>query len=276
MDVIDHFEVRHPRLDRSFHFSADGLDTVGNTVRDNGLAAYEAPVTDIIIEILRNSPGLFLDVGANTGLYTLAAAAVGPVTRVVAFEPLDSIRQLLQRNLALNPDLTSRITVEPVGLSNANGSFSFYETINDYGFISTSSSLEQRHAAQIGDSYVEREIKTRTLDDFGDTLGNTPISFMKVDVEGHEHAVITGGRRFIKKHRPIFSLEILSLAETGAIDSLLVEADYFAFAMSPDGLRQCEKATFFADAWNHLLVPSEKLAQVFTLCRRLSLAIELA
>ncbi|MFB9048164.1 FkbM family methyltransferase [Sphingobium indicum] len=274
--MVDHFEVNHSRLDDHFLFSCSGdLDTVGNTVRSQGLSSYEASFTNIFIEIAKDMPGVILDVGANTGIFTLAAVAANRSTRVIAFEPLESVRDLLKINVGLNPELAQRVAIEPVGLSNVCGSFNFYETINDCGFISTSSSLEQRHAEAVGGSYVERTIRTITLDEFGDTLGNFNVTFMKIDIEGHEHALITGGRRFISKHRPIFTLEILGDSTTESIDNLLLEGNYFSFAMAPGLLRQCDRMRFFPDAWNHLLVPAEKLSYIFTLCRRLGLQIEL-
>lgn len=276
MPLEDHFDVHHSRLVNPFRFGiSSDLDTVGNTVRSQGLAAYEAPVTDIVIELIRADPGVFLDVGANTGLYTLAAVAAHHSVTAIAFEPLESVRDLLKSNVELNPELASRISIEPVGLSNETGSFLFYETINDLGFVSTSSSLEQHHVQAVGGEHVERKIRTTTLDDFAKTLGEKTISLMKMDVEGHEHAVISGGRQTLAKHRPILTVELLGNAETGPIDDLLVRDNYFTFAMAPGELRQRDRMMFFADAWNHLLVPAEKMGRVFALCRKLGLRLDL-
>jgi FkbM family methyltransferase len=271
----DCFDVHHSGLEGAFQFSSsNNLDTVGVTVREQGLAAYEAPVTDILIELVKVSSGVILDVGANTGLYTLAAAAAGPAIQVIAFEPLAPVRGLLQRNVSLNPDLESRITIEPVGLSSEAGSFSFYETINNRGYVSTSSSFEPQHVEIVGGEFVEHVIRTVTLDDFALSLGGRRVSFMKIDVEGHEHAVITGGRRFLAEHRPIFTVEILSNSEKGPIDKFLIEEDYLAFAMAPGVLRQRDHMMFFSDAWNHLLVPAEKQDQIVALSRKLGIHVE--
>lgn len=277
MPLADHFDVRHPRLADPFRFSSPGdLDIVANSVRTEGLASYEAPVIDILIELTRADPGVFLDVGANTGIYTLAVAAAEHSARVIAFEPLESVRDLLRRNVGLNPVLASRITIEPVGLSNETGSFRFYETINDQGFVSTSSSLDIQHVQVVGGEHVERTIRTTTLDDFADALGEKTISLMKIDVEGHEHAVISGGRQTLARHRPILTVEFLGSAESGPIDDLLVRDNYLAFAMAPGELRQRERMMFFEDAWNHLLVPAEKIGQVFAVCRRLGLRLDVS
>lgn len=275
MQSADCFNVHHSGLESAFQFSSsDNLDTVGITVREQGLAFYEAPVTDILIELVRASSGMILDVGANTGLYTLTAAAAGPMTQVIAFEPLAPVRDLLQRNISLNPDLKARITIEPVGLSSQAGSFSFYETINNRGYVSTSSSFEPQHVEVVGDEYIEHIIRTVTLDDFAQGLGGQRVSFMKIDVEGHEHAVIAGGRQFLADHRPIFTIEVLRNSEKGPIDKFLIEADYLAFAMAPGVLRQRDHMMFFSDAWNHLLVPAEKRDQIVAISRKLGLQME--
>lgn len=271
----DQFEVHHPGLESSFTFSSGGgLDTIAQTIRQFGLAAYENPTTDIIMALARSASGLVLDVGANTGLFSLIAAAANPLLGVCAFEPLDSVRALLEANLALNPGLASRIAIEPYGLSSATGTFSFFETINDQGLITTSSTLELDHAQRVG-SYTEHTIATKTLDTWAETLGPSAVSLVKIDVEGHEHAVIDGGRRFLGAHRPFLTLEVLKPAETGSLNRLLVESAYLAFAMAPGVLRQCETIRFHPDAWNHLLCPGEKASRVLSLCRQLGLRIEL-
>lgn len=271
----DVFDLQHPGLADPFRFSTSSdLDTVGISVKEHGLAAYETPVPDILIELIKSAPGLFIDVGANTGLYTLAAAAADRSVEVIAFEPLEPVRDLLRRNVELNRRLAKRITIEPVGLSNETGTSLFYETINNLGFISTSSSLDVHHVKEVGDELVEREIRTRTLDDFARTLGDKVISYMKVDVEGHEHAVITGGAKVLAEHRPVFTVEVLGPAEKGPIDDFLAREGYVAFAMAPGELRQRDSMTFFGDAWNHLLVPNEKTGLVLDLSRKLGLRVE--
>lgn len=272
----DKFNVSHRDLNYDINLcSSNNMDTVFNTVRDHGIDKYEEPFTNIIIEILKINPGIFMDVGANTGLYSLIAAAVDESIEVLAFEPLDSVRELLDININLNPHLASRIKVEPFALSQKKGTFQFYETINKFEFISTSSSLEKRHAAEVGDSYVERKIKTCKLNDYLKKVGEAPISFIKIDVEGHEHAVISGGRKFFAEKRPIFSVEILANSEKETINNFVKEENYLTFSMNRKSLRQCSKVEFFSDAWNHLVVPAEKINQIFQLCRALDLRIDI-
>jgi len=77
----------------------------------------------VFARLAQQASGLALDIGANTGVFELLAAAANPQLRVCAFEPLESVRELLYENLARNPDLAPRIAVEPFALSRADGSF---------------------------------------------------------------------------------------------------------------------------------------------------------
>jgi FkbM family methyltransferase len=118
-----------------------------------------------------------LDIGANTGVFTLLAAAANPTSRVYAFEPLGTVRELnMWANIALNPGLASRIVVEPFAPSRVNGSFPFFETINDRGFVPTTSSFELELAQQVGE-YREWTITTRTLDAWSETIGRAALQW---------------------------------------------------------------------------------------------------
>jgi FkbM family methyltransferase len=265
-----------PRGPIRFAFTSGGdRDYIASLVRANGLASYEVPTPAIFAGLIGETPDLVLDIGANTGIFTLLAAAASAVVRVCAFEPLETARELLHANIACNPDMATRIAVESFALSRVRATVPFFETINDHGLVSTSSSLERSHAAQVG-AHLQREITVETLDDWADASGQRPIQLVKIDVEGHEHAVIEGGRRTIGRHRPIMIVEILGSADFIALNRILAADDYRDFALSSGALRECSKIRFHPDAWNHLLCPFEKTALVASLCRRLDLHLEVA
>jgi FkbM family methyltransferase len=257
-----------------FTFTTGGdRDHIAHWVCANGLQNYEAPTPDVIVGLISDSPDLVLDIGASSGIYTLLVAAANDVARVCAFEPLQAARELLKANIVCNPDLVARITVEPVALSGARGTVPFFETINDQGLLSTSSSLEFGHACQVG-PHIRYDIETETLDDWSDGSGQRPVQLMKIDVEGHEHAVIEGGRRTLARHRPIIIAEVLGAANFVSLSQLQTEHGYRDFTMSPGGVRARPDIRFHPDSWNHLLCPLEKIDLVAALCQRLSLDFE--
>jgi FkbM family methyltransferase len=251
------------------------LDFIACLVSANGLAKYEEPTPAVFVGLVQAVTGSVLDVGANTGLFALLAAAANPVVRVFAFEPLATVREVLQANIASNPRLATRIAIEPIGLSRTDGKFPFFETVNDQGFISTSSSLEFDHAQRVGGEPFERTIVTQTLDHWASTMENSSIGVIKIDVEGHEHAVIQGGRYTISRHRPFIIVEVLGPSEVIPINDILVNERYLDFALAPGVLRYCQEVRFHSDGWNHLLCPAEKASQILSLCRQLALRMEI-
>jgi FkbM family methyltransferase len=272
------FEITIRSADGSTRFvfgNRDNQDHIASFIRANGLASYEAPTPAVFVHLAQQVAGLALDVGANTGIFALLAAAANPQLRVCAFEPLESVQELLHENLAHNPDLAPRVAVEPFALSNVNGSFPFFETINDQGLITTSSSLELEHAQQVGD-FRSSCVITRTLDAWAETLGPAAIELVKIDVEGHEDAVIEGGRKTIDRHRPFIIVEILGPCRVEAFDRMLIESDYLDIALAPGALRHCLRVRFHGDAWNHFLCPAEKAQRILALCRELDLRLEFA
>ncbi len=250
-------------------------DHIANQVRDRGLAAYEAGMPCLVASLLAGERGFVLDVGANTGLFSLLAAAASPAVKVCAFEPLASIREILEANLAINPALANRVSVHPIGLSETAGTFEFYETVNRFGLLPTSSSLEIDHVVRIGD-YRTHHISTDTLDHWAQRLGQGHISFIKIDVEGHEHAVLNGGRNTILHHRPFLTIEVLSPTPVNLIQNILVECDYLDFVIVDGCLRYCDQIRHHGDGWNHLLCPAEQAARILHTCQELGLRLEIA
>jgi FkbM family methyltransferase len=250
------------------------LDYIAGLVRQHGLSSYEAPMPDLVAWLVRMLGGYMLDVGANTGLFTLLAAAANPTIKVCAFEPLGSVCELLRANLALNQRLASRINVYQIGLSNVAGTFDFYETINDIGLVTTSSSLEIEHAQHVG-TYRKQVITTETMDGWAARLDGGRISIVKIDVEGHEYAVIEGAKETIARNRPFITIEVLGESRVDRINELLFEKNYLDFVITPTALRHCLSIRHHSDGWNHLLCPSDQVAFILQGCRELNLGIEL-
>ncbi len=277
-------ELPCPAASVAFAFKArGGLDYIAGRVLQAGLAAYETPTPAVIAALARGAPGAVLDVGANTGLFSLLAAAAAtaagdaPGTEIHAFEPLMHIRQALLANVEENPRLAPGIRVHGVALSDRTGAAAFYETINNRGLLTTSSSLEASHVRMIGGECHRREVPTVRLDDWsGENLGGLRIKLMKIDVEAHEPAVLAGGMRTIAAHRPMIVLEVLPGSDHGALDRFRDELRYVDFAMTPAALRQSLGFRYHPGGDNHLLCPEERCHEALRLARESGLAIEFA
>jgi FkbM family methyltransferase len=139
---------------------------------DMGFALHFLRATDLLV-----------DIGANVGSYTvLAAGAAG--ARVVAVEPVPSTFHALRANCRLNK-LDDRVTLLNAGVGNAAMKSWF-----------TSGLDPENHALAPGDPLGSAvEVDVVTLDSLATDIKPT---FIKIDVEGFESAVLAGGSRTMR------------------------------------------------------------------------------
>jgi FkbM family methyltransferase len=159
-------------------------------------------------------PGrLSVDVGANHGVYAVVMARHAP--RVLAVEPNPRLARLLRRGLPAN------CTVLACALSEAPGVAELRVPIVDGREDSYLASLSER-ADRPSHRY---RVELRTLDD----CVREPVGLLKIDVEGHEIAVLRGARRVLREDGPNLLIEAEERHRPGAVASvatLLAEHGY--------------------------------------------------
>jgi len=129
--------------------------------------------------------GVFVDIGANIGIYTLnAARRLGANGRILAFEPCPLAYSRLRYNIALNfaPDLRDRrIVLLPVGVSDRRDTFPLYLDTTNLGGNSL-----YRH------SHDSRSIAVEclTLLEALQSQQVRHIDILKIDIEGAEEQAL--------------------------------------------------------------------------------------
>jgi FkbM family methyltransferase len=140
---------------------------------------------------------LALDIGASVGFYT--AHLLRMARRCIAFEPRPAEARALASMLS---SVGAPASVEAVALSDRAGCSVLRILLADPGrsTVEASNLLEDE-----GDSDVmEISVPLRKLDDY--RLND--VGFIKIDVEGHELKVLSGGRETIVQSRPTLLIEI--------------------------------------------------------------------
>lgn len=176
------------------------------------LGAYEPRTLRAYARLIRPGAVVF-DIGANIGAHTLHfARLVGPNGRVYAFEPTDFACAKLRANLALNPALAPRVslqqfflvadrTVAPPAAVAAS-----WPVADDTGDVNAWHGRDE-------DSHQATAV---TADDFCAEAGLTRLDFVKLDVDGHEWSVLQGFRATLARFRPILVVEIAPFIYAGA------------------------------------------------------------
>jgi FkbM family methyltransferase len=150
------------------------------------------------------------DVGANAGIYSLAALAIQPDATVHAFEPTPEIAVRLRETAKLNG--LDRLYVHEVAVSSENG---FATLKRCRGELGTNEGMNFI-APDLGDSGAER-VQTVCLDQFCQHHAIDHVDLMKLDIQGHEHSALEGAERLIRSgHIGIIFLELNWAKSVGA------------------------------------------------------------
>lgn len=187
-----------------------------------------------IFEVLKqNESTCIFDVGANTGYYSLLAANIFKnYATIHSFEPVLKFVSCFQESLKIN-SLSSSVIVNNFALSDREGGASIFVD-------GTCSSFENGFG---GGNLPKELVRLATLDSYAQ---NICPDFIKIDVEGHEYAVLNGAVNTLKKCFPVLFIEIVErLGERNYVNtkyhetfSLLIKMGYIAYRLVGDKLHE--------------------------------------
>jgi FkbM family methyltransferase len=184
-----------------------------------------------LVPLLSRRKGVAVDAGANKGvfLYHLSRS----FERVYGFEPLPQLVSYLKAAAPAN------VTVYGAALSNAPGTATLRLP---RGFIELGSLEAHTSGTWTTDAPIEEhDVELKTLDSFG----LRDVALLKIDVEGHELAVLEGARETISRYRPAVLVEVEERHREGGvarIRSYLEDLGYAGFYL--EGLEMKPIATF--------------------------------
>jgi FkbM family methyltransferase len=179
-------------------------------MRDLLLTGSFEPEQSALIEALLPKGGVFLDVGANIGYFTvLGGRSVGPTGRVYAFEPVEEIHRLLSTNVSLN----GLENVEALALA----------------CFSSPGQMGMERASDSGKSHLSparahsKPVSLTTVDDFVALARIDRVDLIKIDTEGSDLEVLKGARRTVDRFRPAIIMELDHLSRFGGSQSEVLQ-----------------------------------------------------
>jgi FkbM family methyltransferase len=204
LDALYRRLLRHPRLHALGRRGAQLARHLARRPHDPDFAAFA---------LWPERSGLFLDVGANTGMSALAFRLYNRRSRILSLEP----NPLHEPDLRSVCRLISGFDYMLCGASDAPGTLTLYTPMLGRVPLTGEASLsreivEAREPTLLDDlgleqrpgtlDIVETTVPVRTIDE----LELAP-SFVKLDVQGWELRVIAGMRATLERHRPVLFIE---------------------------------------------------------------------
>ena len=153
-------------------------------------------------------PGMHVvDVGANFGVYSLAAAKlVGSNGRVSSYEPLHATGDFLKASALKNQ--FSNLNVVTAALSDHAGFARFYTYPN--------TEMNSLTRVEASDGAVVQDVPLSTLDNEYARLDWSTVDFLKIDAEGEEQKILRGGLRLLDQCSPLIMFEVKGRDSAGA------------------------------------------------------------
>ncbi|HOH03712.1 MAG TPA: FkbM family methyltransferase [Polyangiaceae bacterium] len=164
---------------------------------------------------------LFVDIGANIGSYTILAA-VACEARVESVEPIRATFDRLVDNIRLNR-IEDRVRPHQIGVGDSIGELAFSTE-----FDTTNRVVDESFAGK-----VER-VQVTTLDTL---VGDQSPVFLKIDVEGHEDAVLAGAIQTLQKSQLLGVILEVNHAQPSTRDATksLLSAGFTPYRYEPFG-----------------------------------------
>lgn len=233
--------------------SCGARDQVACSAAAGGWQSFERPTPRAFADaVCHAGDGVVIDVGANTGFYSLLAVSVSAAVKVIAYEPYLPVRRQLQANLRLSPRRRA-VRVRPFAASDTAGHKLLYVPDGSHGLVETSASLGADFKASGTSSSPVKAVK---LDD--QHAGKRRVAVIKVDAEGHDLAVLQGAAEILRRDRPILFLEVLLRADEAGLTRLLQNNAYVDVTLLPgDAPLISDNTRHHTLAWNHMWLPRE-------------------
>ncbi|MGE3142653.1 MAG: FkbM family methyltransferase [Hyphomonadaceae bacterium] len=140
---------------------------------------------------------LFLDIGANIGLYSILAGRRGLARRIVAFEPDERNALQLGANVLMN-DLVGRVEIVRAAVTDHNGEIAFLPAAKS----STGQSRVRGPEDEAGGGV---RVQALRLDDMFAVSGQR--IFVKIDIEGHEQTALSGMTQLMARNAMFIQAE---------------------------------------------------------------------
>ncbi len=186
-----------------------------------GIEGWEKISLELWKRLCRRSDTI-IDVGANTGVYSLIAKVVNPNATIIAVEPVQRVFNKLEENIALNG---GGIHAVRAAMTDHEGEVTLYDAPHLEHVLGVSLNKERIYVVE-GQSVLPVSVPARTMAGIAQQYGLPRVDLMKIDVETHEPEVLAGFVDLLRRDRPSLLIEILNDDVAGRVEKLVSGLGY--------------------------------------------------
>jgi len=217
---------------KRFKYNSVPEDGIGRLLYWGGIDLYESETIKVFYALAKDAD-FTIDIGANTGLYSLIACSARDDSKVVSLEPEANSYDLLLKNIMLN-GWHERCRAIKMAASDHSGQEILY---NVTGRVTVTATLSPQEGAM---SYCAgTKVSVITVDEIVEELGG--IDLVKIDVEGYEDMVLKGMGRSMSKYKPTLIIECIPEGPVREIERILREEGYLFFHLTDKGAREMKQ-----------------------------------
>lgn len=204
-------------------------------------------------------PGCYVDIGANHGQSIESIKVLKPAARVWSFEPNPPLATRLQNRYRGRPD----ITVLGYGLGEKDRTLSLFIPVYK-GFVYDGLASFNREDAEgwlcpdtlywFRPEKLELRETACVIHKLDDQILD-PV-FIKIDVQGYERDVLSGGIETLKRHEPVLMVE--EFRKSADLVAFLTDLGYEEYSFDDTGFYRAD----FPDSRNAFLMTSARFSGV--------------
>lgn len=182
----------------------------------------------LVWAFLAKNAEVIIDIGANTGCYALVAQNNNANASIIAIEPIDINFEILLKNISQNK---FPIIAEKIALSNEDGIATMYMIKDKLNYMtSVNDNRYENHPEIKGvNEVVPIQVQIKTFDFIAIKHQLTNINLVKIDIEGHELAVLKSMEKYLIKYHPSILIEVIGDENAVGLDKLFRELGYETF-----------------------------------------------
>lgn len=220
---------------------------------------------------------VILDIGANTGVYSIISSKTNPMADVYSFEPYSINLERLRTNIEIN-HLENRVKINKIALGDSNSKIKFAVPENDnICDVSSADTAFTNKFYRKWINYKEVEVEQVTLDSFLDLNKITQVDLIKIDVENYELPVFRGAKNTLMDHSPILQVEIFVDKERiDYFDKNLTPLGYYCYFILKEGLFRTNSLMENPDCKNFIFSKKKSLNEYLSFSNMQNLIHEIA